>query len=85
MVDLMYRGLPPFKAFKIMEFVRKGRASKPKDHEEWEGYVKLMHEYNVEDWFIDSCAKIKYMFLRLMRQLMLLVLLELLGIKFINL
>ena len=62
MVDLMYRGLPPFKAFKIMEFVRKGRASKPKDHEEWEGYVKLMHEYNVEDWFIDSCAKIKYMF-----------------------
>ena len=62
MVDLMYRGLPPFKAFKIMEFVRKGRASKPKDREEWEGYVKLMHEYNVEDWFIDSCAKIKYMF-----------------------
>ena len=62
MVDLMYRGLPPFKAFKIMEFVRKGRASKPKDHEEWEGYVKLMREYNVEDWFIDSCAKIKYMF-----------------------
>jgi len=62
MVDLMYRGLPPFKAFKIMEFVRKGRASKPKDKEEWEGYVKLMHEYNVEDWFIDSCAKIKYMF-----------------------
>ena len=62
MVDLMYRGLPPFKAFKIMEFVRKGRASKPKDHEEWEGYVKLMREYNVEYWFIDSCAKIKYMF-----------------------
>ena len=62
MVDLMYQGLPPFKAFKIMEFVRKGRASKPKDHEEWEGYVKLMQEYNVEDWFIDSCAKIKYMF-----------------------
>ncbi len=62
MVELMYRGLPPFKAFKIMEFVRKGRASKPKDKEEWEGYVKLMHEYNVEEWFINSCAKIKYMF-----------------------
>ena len=62
MVDLMYRGLPPFKAFKIMEFVRKGRASKPKDKAEWEEYVKLMKEYNVEEWFIDSCAKIKYMF-----------------------
>ena len=62
MVDLMYRGVPPFKAFKIMEFVRKGRASKPKDKAEWEEYAKLMQEYNVDEWFIDSCAKIKYMF-----------------------
>ena len=62
MVELMYRGLPPFKAFKIMEFVRKGRASKPKDAQEWQEYVKLMHEYDVDEWFINSCAKIKYMF-----------------------
>ena len=62
MVSLMYKGLPPFKAFKIMEFVRKGRASKPKDKAEWEEYVKLMHEYEVPEWFIDSCGKIKYMF-----------------------
>lgn len=62
MVELIYRGLPPFKAFKIMEFVRKGRASKPKEKEQWDEYVKLMHEYNVEEWFISSCAKIKYMF-----------------------
>ncbi len=62
MVSLMYKGVPPFKAFKIMEFVRKGRASKPKDKAEWEEYAKLMKEYDVPKWFIDSCAKIKYMF-----------------------
>ena len=45
-----------------MEFVRKGRASKPKDAQEWQEYVKLMHEYDVDEWFINSCAKIKYMF-----------------------
>ena len=45
-----------------MEFVRKGRASKPKDKAEWDEHVKLMREYDVPDWFIDSCAKIKYMF-----------------------
>ena len=62
MVSLMYKGVPPFKAFKIMEFVRKGRASKPKDKAEWEEHAKLMKEYDVPKWFIDSCAKIKYMF-----------------------
>ena len=62
MVYLMYRGLEPIKAFKIMEFVRKGRASKPKDKEEWLGYEQIMKDAKIEDWFIDSCAKIKYMF-----------------------
>ncbi len=65
MVDLMYKGLPPIKAFKIMEFVRKGRPSNPKgpdDPAEWNGYIDLMRQYKVEDWFIDSCNKIKYMF-----------------------
>lgn len=62
MVDLMNRGLPPLKSFKIMEFVRKGKASKPKEAETWIEYKELMKKYKVEDWFIDSCAKIKYMF-----------------------
>lgn len=62
MVYLMYRGLEPIKAFKIMEFVRKGRASKPKDHEQWLEYEELMKKSNIPDWFIGSCAKIKYMF-----------------------
>ncbi len=62
MVYLMYHGLEPIKAFKIMEFVRKGRASKPKDHDQWVEYENLMKQANIPDWFIGSCAKIKYMF-----------------------
>jgi len=60
MVYLMYRGLEPIKAFKIMEFVRKGKASK--DPDTWKGHVETMEKAGIEKWFIDSCAKIKYMF-----------------------
>lgn len=60
MVYLMYKGLQPIKAFKIMEFVRKGKASK--DPETWKGHVQTMKEANIPEWFIESCAKIKYMF-----------------------
>ncbi len=60
MVELMYGGLEPYKAFKIMEFVRKGKASK--DPETWAGYVETMKKANIPDWFITSCQKIKYMF-----------------------
>ncbi len=60
MVYLMYNGLEPIKAFKIMEFVRKGKASK--DPETWAGYKETMKKAGIADWFIDSCGKIKYMF-----------------------
>lgn len=60
MVYLMYHGLKPIDAFKIMEFVRKGRASKQPDL--WKDYVKIMEDADIEPWFINSCAKIKYMF-----------------------
>ncbi len=60
MVYLMYNGLTPLKAFKIMEFVRKGKASK--EPEQWGEYVKEMREAGIEEWYINSCAKIKYMF-----------------------
>lgn len=60
MVYLMYNGLEPIKAFKIMEFVRKGKASK--DPETWKQHEKTMKDANIPDWFINSCAKIKYMF-----------------------
>ena len=62
MVYLMYHGLEPIKAFKIMEFVRKGKASKPKEREQWLEYEQLMKDSGIEPWFIDSCSKIKYMF-----------------------
>jgi len=60
MVYLMYKGVEPIKAFKIMEFVRKGRASK--DPETWSGHRETMEKAGIEPWFIDSCQKIKYMF-----------------------
>ena len=60
MVYLMYQGLDPKTAFKIMEFVRKGKASK--DPEKWNEFVTIMHDAHIENWFIDSCSKIKYMF-----------------------
>ena len=43
-----------------MEFVRKGRASK--DPETWKEHVETMKQANIPEWFIGSCAKIKYMF-----------------------
>ncbi len=60
MVYLMYKGVEPIKAFKIMEFVRKGKASK--EPETWEQHKKTMEDAGIEKWFIDSCGKIKYMF-----------------------
>ncbi len=60
MVYLIYKGLKPIKAFKIMEFVRKGKASK--DPETWKEHRQTMEDAGIEPWFIDSCEKIKYMF-----------------------
>ena len=60
MVNLMAWGLPAGKAFKIMEFVRKGKASK--DPAGWKEHAEYMREHNIPEWYIDSCSKIKYMF-----------------------
>ncbi len=60
MVYLMYQGMEPLKAFKIMEFVRKGKQHK--DLEGWKKFEAEMKEAKIPDWYIDSCFKIKYMF-----------------------
>ena len=60
MVFLMKKGVPPDKAFKIMETVRKGKALK--DPAKWEEFKAIMKEHDIPDWYIKSCEKIKYMF-----------------------
>jgi len=60
MVFLMQAGMEPLKAFKIMEFVRKGKASKEPDA--WAKHRETMEAAGIPDWYIDSCQKIKYMF-----------------------
>lgn len=55
MVYLMQQGLEASLAFKIMESVRKGRGLQ----DEW---IEEMKRKGVQNWYIESCKKIKYMF-----------------------
>ncbi len=54
MVYLLHHGLEPSMAFKIMEFVRKGRAAKEGMPEDFEA---AMRENNVPEWYINSCKR----------------------------
>ena len=60
MVYLANHGLKPKDAFKIMEFVRKGKPKK--EPEAWLSWKKVMEDNNIPDWYIESCHKIQYMF-----------------------
>lgn len=52
---LIMEGLPPRDAFRIMERVRKGKGLTDDD-------AGLMRSYELPEWYLDSCNKIKYMF-----------------------
>lgn len=57
---LILQGMDKSLAFKIMEFVRRGKPSKNK--EQWEIYKEEMKKAGAKEWYIESCEKIKYMF-----------------------
>ena len=60
MIYLSNHGMKPKDAFKIMEFVRKGKAKK--DRAGWLSWKQKMEEAGIVSWYIDSCEKIQYMF-----------------------
>ncbi len=57
MMYLIHHGVDALKSFKTMESVRKGKGIK-------DDVVADLKAHNVEDWYIDSCQKIKYLFPR---------------------
>ena len=59
MLYLIQQGMEPKVAFKIMEAVRKGKVKKGGFQDGW---VEDMKKHGVPDWYIDSLAKIGYLF-----------------------
>ncbi|MCI8438215.1 MAG: PolC-type DNA polymerase III [Oscillospiraceae bacterium] len=59
MLYLISKGLDPKMSFKIMESVRKGKVKKGGFEEGWE---EAMRQHDVPDWYIQSLAKIGYLF-----------------------
>lgn len=82
MLYLIKKGLPPKPAFKIMEFVRKGKASK--DPEKWKEHEAMMREYNIPDGILALVKKLNTCFLKHTLQLMLQMPSVLHGLKYIN-
>lgn len=60
MVSLINYGMGDSEAFKISEFVRKGKAKKEPDA--WLVHAENMRSHDVPEWFIECCRRIEYMF-----------------------
>lgn len=71
---LIKHGIEKSTAFDIVEFVRKGNASRiqnlfknnmdryKKLNEKWNKYKNILQEHNIPEWYIKSAEKIKYMY-----------------------
>ncbi len=60
MIYLIKCGIDNGTAFKMSEFIRKGKTAKEPD--KWIEFKEIMAAHTVPDWYIKSCEKIKYMF-----------------------
>ena len=61
MLYLISMGLDPKMSFKIMEAVRKGKVKGGKAGD-WPMWVEEMRKHDVPEWYIESLAKIGYLF-----------------------
>ena len=61
MLYLISMGLAPKMSFKIMEAVRKGKVKGGKAGD-WPMWVEEMRKHDVPEWYIESLAKIGYLF-----------------------
>ncbi len=59
MTDLIHKGVPPKMAFDVMELTRKGKVAKKGFPP---GVEDELRAHGVEEWYLESCRKIKYMF-----------------------
>ena len=59
MTTLLHKGVEPKMAFNVMELTRKGKVAKAGFPD---GVEEALRAHGVEDWYLDSCRKIKYMF-----------------------
>ncbi len=65
-IYLTSKGIERETAYKIMEFVRKGKFARANADkhllEKWAEYTEVMQKHNIPEWYIKSLEKIKYMF-----------------------
>ena len=63
---LMQYGVKEVLSNKIVEFIRKGKLHSSKNKAanqiEWKKYEEILREYHVDEWFIQSIKKVRYLF-----------------------
>lgn len=64
MTNLIAKGVDPSMSFKIMEYVRKGKAAKGGLEAPM---LEAMRAAKVPEWYIESCNKVQYLFRRRMQ------------------